>query len=490
VGVVWAGFALWLAVIAGLEVRSAALGPGAVPGSLQSSSGQFVVALAGGAPGAPTGAAGPASQGGSAVIRMEPATLVLSCERVRQALLQVAPQSTPWQGRIYVVVTPGLTNNHPALIGAKYFNQGWQYQIELPLEMEAQKLVRGLVQVLLLEWANRSLPTRSAEVPLWLSEGLTQMVLYSPLVDLVVQPVTAGRQEMLVTNWQEPRRDPFLAARARLQTHAALSFSRMADIGREEVAEETWKTFQASAHVFTAHLLQLPGASLALENLMRVLPYQANWQTAFLQSFPGAFPRLLDAEKWWSVVLVQFTGHDPLNAWPQSVALEKLDDVLRPPVLVSDSRDRLPHRRRVTLQQILGQWESVSQRILLQNVLNELTAVRGRIPPELLTLVESYRQVLAGYLERRSDLNRARAWIGLPETDGAGLVGEARAALDDLDRRRAAIADGGSPSRRLPTAAGDLEEGPTGEVPGGSSAPAPVSAPPATARGPFTPGRL
>ena len=404
--------------------------PASPPHALRSSSGQFVVSFQEGRRTSP--AAG--------LTALEPGTLLLTCERVRQALVAELQQADPWQGWIYVVINPALTNNHPPVIGAQLFTQGWQYRMDLPPAIEAQKLVRGLVQVLLMEAANRSLPARSAEIPLWLSEGLTQQLLHSALVDLVIEPPAPGDQRVPTRRmtWQRLRPDPLEPSRTRLRTHAALSFRRMAEIGGDQVAEETWMTFQASAHVFLGYLMQLPQARPALDTLLRQLPYHLNWQTAFFQVFAPVFPRLIDVEKWWSVVLVDFTGLDPMNAWSREVALQKLHDALNPPVLVADSRDRLPRRHRIAVQQILSEWESVGQRLLLQNVVNELLTLRVKMPPELGELSEAYRMAIANYLERRKDLSGARARIGLPDTGSDRLVRTTIQTLNDLDQRRAA----------------------------------------------------
>ena len=407
------------------------------PQVLRSSSGQFLISLH----------EGRRTPQPAELIALEPGTLLLTCERVRQALIAELQQVDPWQGRIYVVINPGLTNNHPPVIGAQFFTQGWQYRLELPPAIEAQKLVRGLVQVLLMEAANRSLPARSAEIPLWLSEGLTQQLLHSALVDLVVQPPLPSNQPVPARRitWQRLRPDPLEPSRTRLRTHAALSFRRMAEIGGDQVADETWKTFQASAHVFLGYLLQLPQARPALDTLLRQLPYHLNWQTAFFQVFAPVCPRLIDVEKWWSVVLVDFTGLDPMNTWSREMALQKLDDALNPPVLVADRRDRLPRRQRIAIHQILSEWESVGQRLLLQSVANELLTLRVKMPPELGELSEAYRLAIVNYLDRRKDLAGARARIGLPDTNSDRLIRATIQTLNDLDQRRAAEGRGRNP---------------------------------------------
>jgi hypothetical protein len=408
----------------------------ASPGVLRSRSGQFVVARSqipgGGRTGPPT-----ANEEDDQLVELEAGTLVLTCERVRTALRRELQQPDTWQGRIYVIIDPQLPQNSPALIGAQNFKQGWHYRVELPPSIEPAKLVRALTHVLLMEYGNRTHPTRSAEIPLWLLEGFTQHILHSTLVDLVVRPPQPSRNLPVRRSSEEKvGYDPLSAARERLSTHAALSFSRMAEITGGELASETWATFQASAHVFFSRLLQIPGARDSLSRMLSDLPYHLNWQTAFFNRFQPVFVRLLDVEKWWSVVLVQFTGHDPLHAWSTSVALDKLDQVLSVPVLVSDNRQGLANRRKVTVQELLENWGFLSQQTLVQGVANQLQLCRVKMPTELLELTDAYQKVLRDYLADRAQVGRARSLPGLPRTTADLLVRDARKKLDRLDKQR------------------------------------------------------
>jgi hypothetical protein len=374
------------------------------------------------------------------LVKLEPGTLVLTCERVRQALLRELQQPDAWLGRIYVIINSEIPDNSPALIGAQVFKQGWHYRLELPSNIEPPKLVRGLTHVLLMEFANRTQPARSAEIPLWLTEGATQHILHSALVDPVVRPPRpGGNVPVRRTSEEQVGYDPLESARERLSTHAALSFSRMTEVNTEDLASETWTTFQASAHVFFSHLLQIPGARASLSQMLLDLPYHLNWQTAFFKHFQPVFVRLLDVEKWWSVVLVQFTGHDPLHAWSISVALDKLDQVLSVPVLVSNRPEGLASRQQVTVQKLIENWDFLSQQTLVQGVINQLQACRVKMPTELLDLTTSYHEVLRDYLADRAQAGRARSLPGLPKTTADLLVRDALKKLDRLDSERSAF---------------------------------------------------
>ena len=424
-----------LTIIVGWLIASA--GFAALPGvgvrTVNSSSGQFVVR-------GPAGAQPSADYDvtNSAWLELDPYILAVTCERIKQALLRELTLADFWRGRIYLEITSAVPTNQAPLVFAKPYLDGWQYQVELAPWLEKPKLVSGLVQVLLLEIANRNAGLRSAEIPLWLSDGLAQELVNGTEADLVVSH--PQRTVNLVNlSWQARqavRRDPLADARGRLQTHAALSFGKLGEPLPNAPPEETWKTFQASAHLFVHELLRLPGGKARLVEMVYELPFYLNWQSAFLNAYRGLFPRLLDVEKWWAVTLTHFTGQDPTQAWAMPVALQKLDEALHPAVLVSAGRKDLPQRSTMSVQRIINEWDYLRQRIVLKGVAAQLLAVRTKTPPELLSLVENYRVVVENYLARRDKIGTPRALSGVPPLRADFLVGEVIKQLDELDRRR------------------------------------------------------
>jgi hypothetical protein len=168
------------------------------------------------------------------------------------------------------------------------------------------------------------------------------------------------------------------------------------------------------------------------------LPHYLNWQSAFLTAFKAQFPRMLDVEKWWAVMLVHFTGMDPSQAWSLPVAAQKLDETLHPPVLVSGTPKELPHRTRLTVQRIISEWDYLRQRIVLKGVINQLFVMRVKTPPEMITLVDEYRATIDAYLAKRDKAGMARSLPGLPPMRADALVRDVVKKLDELDQRRAA----------------------------------------------------
>lgn len=419
---------------------SAVAAEGSVGPTLRSGSGQFVVA----APGPGARFAGElAATNTPGWIELEGPSLVLTCERVKHALLWELGALDRWQGTIYVVVNPAMTNNQAPLIGAQVFRQGWQYRLELPARMEVLALVRGVVHAVLLEMANRQAGTRSAEIPLWLAEGLTLHLVRSSLVDLAVAPPneTVARVGVNSKLWEVRRPDPLAEARERLRGHAAMSVARLGEVTPDALAPETWRTFQASAHVFVYNLLQLPGGRSRLLATIRGLPAVLNWQQAFLQAFQPGFARMLEVEKWWSVVLVRFTGQDPMNAWSRSEALARLASVLEPAVLTPATAGGASVRARLRLQELIRDWAYARQVPVLQQVQNQLAAIRVKLPPEAAVLADAYRQVLADYVEGRKRLSLMPVLAVIPSTSASGLVTGTNVRLDELDARRAQEAE-------------------------------------------------
>lgn len=413
---------------------------------VRSSSGQFVVSSSRSAL-----ARRPATgfSTNASVVDLDSDVLAVSCERVKQMLLRELGVADVWRGRVYVAVNSDLTNNSPAVIVARPFTDGWHYRMDVPLQMDRAKLVRGLVQVLLMEIANRTAGLRSAEIPLWLTEGLTQHLMRVSERDLILSEPRWNVNRVNI-NWvarQALRRDPLKEVRERFDTHTALTFGKLSEALPEPLPEETWKTYQASAQLFVHQLLMLQGGRAELVEMLLELPHYLNWQAAFLNAFRPHFVRMLDVEKWWAVVLVHFTGLDPAQAWKPDVALRKLDEILRPALLVSVGPKKLPRRTQLSLQQIVGDRDYLRQRIILRTVVSQLIALRVRTPRELVWLVDEYRKALEDYLNKHDQAGVARALPGLPPTRADLLARDLEKRLNELDGRRteaasAAGADG------------------------------------------------
>jgi hypothetical protein len=412
--------------------------------TLRSTSGQFIVS--GFPPAVPPAAGNPISTN-APLLELAPAPLMVSCERVKQALLVVLTARDNWRSPIQVAINPIMTDNQAPVIGARPMRDGWQYRVEVPRRISDARLVRGLIQVLLLEIANRGAGLRSAEIPLWLSEGLTQQLLHSgPAVLTLMAPQrTVNQVSQYPSSWQGIRADPLQPVRERLQSHAAFSFGRMGEVQPDQLPEEMWRTYQACAQLLVHELLQLPDGRWAMQNMLARSPEFLNWQSAFFVAFQAHFPRMLEAEKWWAVVLAHFTGLDPTQAWAPTVAAEKLAEVLRPPVLVSGPRPEITKRSRMTLQELINGWEYLRHRPVLNSTVQQLVLLRVRMPPEYRVLADEYVRTLHEYVRLRDKPPLARTFSRQPFQTAQGLARDAVKKLNELDDRRAAL------SASLPT---------------------------------------
>jgi len=119
--------------------------------TVRSSTSQFIVR------GPPlSGVGNDGSPAVSTLIELDPTILAISCERIKQALLRELTLPDLWRGRIYIEINSLLSTNRTPRIIAKAFVDGWHYQMEVPRRIEKPKLVRGLIQALLMEIANRN----------------------------------------------------------------------------------------------------------------------------------------------------------------------------------------------------------------------------------------------------------------------------------------------------------------------------------------------
>lgn len=130
----------------------------------------------------------PGSTTAKGFYNLEPAFLAVSCERIRNALNSELGAPNQWRGRITVNISPVRNNRDDYALVVDRFRDGWSYQLNLPQRVERSMFARTLVQVLLLELANRQATDRSAEVPFWLVEGMTQRLLVSREAELILAP--------------------------------------------------------------------------------------------------------------------------------------------------------------------------------------------------------------------------------------------------------------------------------------------------------------
>jgi hypothetical protein len=376
---------------------------------------------------------------------LDPSLLTVSCERIKKALLTELGLRDQWQGKITLQTHPIRSIGEEVVVTSTRYANQWNYRVDLPERMEAGKLVSAMVQVLLLEIANRSSEGRSAEIPLWLTEGMARQLILSSDVDLVIQApgkevlwfsgasTVAGVSRLMR---DERMQHPLKDAHEDLSQLPPLTLYELSWPKDNQLRGEYGEAYRSSAQVLVYDLLALPNGRALMTQFISQLPDHLNWQIAFRTAFQPEFATQRDFEKWWALRLVNFTGRDLSNIWPLDESLRKLDEVVRPSVQVRMAADELPLRSEVNLQTIVSEWDFVKQAEVLDIKIKQLTMLRGQVAHELVPLVDGYRKILEEYLQKRN-----KGWFArlIPGQTTPGLDKVARqinGQLDLLDRQR------------------------------------------------------
>jgi len=375
------------------------------------------------------------------LLNLEPPFLVVSCERIKQAVYEELEATRDWSGSIHVSIRPVQGSQDTAQINAERLGTKWHYRVELPERMARDQFTRTMVQVLLLELANRSAGERSAEIPLWLSEGLTQQLLASREAELILPPPTLSVGAMLVTPTQLQKHDPdsLITARRVLRDQPVLTLAELSWPEPETFSANQALVFQCSVQLFTAELLKLKHGRESLRRFIAGLPEFYNWQTAFLRGYQDHFPNQLALEKWWALQSAYFVGRDHQQLWTLEESAEKLAALLQTAVAIRVKPGELPVRSDVSLQVVIREWDTPRQLTTLQTKLTELAQARRRVAPPFMTLVNDYATVLDDYLIKRKRSSATfTSFFTLPPSIQK-VAAEATQRLDTLDARRAAI---------------------------------------------------
>ena len=414
--------------------------------SAHSHSSQFVV-YARRSSGPPAPALGVATN--QNFIRLEPTLTSVSCERIKQALVRELGASAAWRGTVYLVLYPARALGDTITITSEPFKGGWQYRVDFPDQVERSRYVRVMVQVLLLEMANRSAQSRTAEIPLWLVEGLSQLLLASNEVELTLSTPHTGANGLnysatTVSGRKESLRD---LAQKRLHGRPPLTFENLSWPAEDSLSGDVGDLYRGSAQLFVGELLRLPDGRGCLRSMLAQLPQHYNWQFAFLRAFGAFFERPLDVEKWWALSVAQATGRDLAQPWTLEESWQKLNQTIHPAVQVRIGTNELPLHAEIALQTVLREWDAVRQAQAVQNTLRELGRLRLRIDQEFVGLVQDYCQTLEAYLQQ---CNQAGSVLS---TKKAGRKRAAQSAIEQLnllDARREALRPAPKPASEGP----------------------------------------
>ena len=303
--------------------------------------------------------------------------------------------------------------------------------------------MHAMVEVMLLELANRNAQARAAETPLWLTEGLTQILLASSEVEIILPPprTTANRVSFTATRVSQHKQTLLQQAQKKLAGRPPLSFEALSWPANEDLQGSAGDRYCGSAQLFVGELLRLPEGRAALRAMLANLPRHLNWQLAFLDAFQQRFQRPLDVEKWWALCTTEATERGATQTWSSEESWHKLDQAIHPAVQVRASTNQLPLHTEITLQKMLREWDPPRQTAAIRTALGELALLRLRIAPEYVPFLLEYSTVLENYLpqiDRSGTVNR--------RSKRSEAIESTTRQLDELDNRRQALKPATKPS--------------------------------------------
>ena len=374
-------------------------------------------------------------------VHLEPALLAVYCERIKQELWRELDVTAPWRGRIELALRPAQVTNEAITVVSQRFTDNWIYHVELPDTVERARFVRVVVQVLLLEYANRSAGAHSAEIPTFLAEGLSQQLTTSREVELVLEPPRRTPNGFAVSRamFEGHKPDPLENARRQLHEQPPLTLEELSWPAEGQLTGKAGETFRSSAQLFVNELLALNDGRACLRATLEAMPQYYNWQTAFLRGFRSHFERQLDVEKWWALQSAHFASRETGRNWTPEESWNKLDEIVCTPVQWRVSAVKLPAHAVVTLQTIIRDWDSTQQAQTLGSKLRDLEMARLRAAQELAGLADEYQVVLSAYLQRLDQLHAARSAARLSTPAFKRVVAETVKQLDALEAKRQAL---------------------------------------------------
>jgi hypothetical protein len=303
-------------------------------------------------------------------IPLEPALLVVSCERIKELFLMELGLRDEWVGKVDLIINSSKKEDQEPSLTAIHRPDGWSYELELPKKIQPQILVRAVIQTLLAELVNRRAGTHAAEIPFWLVDGFSAHLQAFNLPTFIIRPnvQSAGYQRLTLKGMED--------VRAELRQHAPLTFQQLSWPEVSDVSGTDEAVYRSCAQLLFESLLQLDDGHASLLRMLDEMPKHLNWQTAFLRAFHSHFARLLDVEKWWGLNCVNFTASDLTAPRTAQECWRKLQEALDVPVEVQVTPTRTPTQARLTLQEVILEWDSDEALAALQRAAQKLQGLQ------------------------------------------------------------------------------------------------------------------
>jgi hypothetical protein len=369
------------------------------------------------------------------LVQLEPTLLTVSAERLRQHLCREIGDTSPWSGRVLFSLHPTKSLEAPARLRAEWQGNGWQYQVSLPDYIQHDRFIRTLVEVNLMEMADRDSAGRTTEIPIWLTEGLTGILLVSHSIEIILPPPRLQVRGVSTTPWsvQTKSYQPLALAHAQLQTNAPLTIEQLSWPAPNSLSGRRGQTYRNCSQLLVTQLLRLPEGPALLNAFIHDLGRHYNWQVAFLGTYQAQFSSMLDFEKWWALQVAHFTGRELGATYAYGDSVLRLKQAVLFPVEVRLQTNDLPLHGAMRLQTVIQERDLQQQQRAINRTLTELNLLRARIAPELIGLLDDYRLTLENYLR-----NRNRSGIYLPRGINRqvalnAVVRRTLQALDQLD---------------------------------------------------------
>jgi hypothetical protein len=374
------------------------------------------------------------------IIALEPTLLAVSAERVRTVLWRELRISGAWRSKVYLVLRPARTANDSAEVRTVNGLEGWACRVELPDHLTRHRFIRALVEVVLLEYANRSGTDRAAEIPPWLADGFTFHLLANHGTELVLETPRFNANGVTFTpiTSNQQRISEFERAHKILVGDEPLTFEQLSWPDAAQLNGPDQSRYLASAQVFTVSLLRLQDGPDCYRNFLAALPAHRNWQLALLRGFPSHFTRLLEVDKWWSLESGHFVGRDLTQTWSVEESCTKLAATLRAPINRYADTNALPEKTDLSLQEVLRSWKPTEQIACVRAKSADLAALRVRLAPELAPLADEYRAALDNWLRKRTQINLSSTSGKMISPAPPSSTATIRQ-LDDLDARLARL---------------------------------------------------
>src|SRR2546430_17140674 len=88
-----------------------------------------------------------------------------------------------------------------------------------------------------------------------------------------------------------------------------------------------------------------------------------------------------------------------MQTWTMADSWRRFDEAVRPAVEIRIATNQLPGHAEVTLQTIIRDWDSETQKNELQDRLRQFELLRWRLDPRIVPFLDEYRQGLETFLK-------------------------------------------------------------------------------------------